>query len=108
QAGSPFGPAEPLIHAPGIHDVVAVGAPVRCLEIRRSIQVADAQLGPVGHKRRSVRKTKLRAELDAIGRAGAGVLHAPNTWQFRDAWQAPRAKTGGGDRFIAPLSSSAR
>ena len=62
-----------------VDDVVAVGAARPRLQIGRGIDVADAEPGQIGGKRRGVREAEAVVELQAVGRPRdrrrAGVRH---------------------------------
>jgi hypothetical protein len=67
-----LGAAELLVQPAVVDDVVAVGAPRRGLEVRRAVEVADAEIGEVRHDRRRVVEGEPRVQLHAVGRPHVG------------------------------------
>ncbi len=63
-----FGAAELGVQPPVIHDVIAVGAAGGGLEVRRAVEVADAELGQVAADRGRVVEGEPGVQLDPVGR----------------------------------------
>jgi hypothetical protein len=61
-----FGAAELFIDLMRVHYVVAVGAPWCCLEIGRTIEMADTKVRQVIRDRGGVGKPKACVQLDAV------------------------------------------